>query len=817
MSGPWHPTMPSTASSTSDSSSLRKHHAPRPPTVSRFRTLLRSIGLSILTFLRGDSSEPPKVLYESSFRVALARCAVHLVPAVLSVGLITLNMFGYFIGDELEGVSNQDNLKMGLLQIAAKVQELLIVGSVGSVIFHVLRSELVFGAGVPLGLLVSGFSFSQLSYFWSAEFLGGLSCGQAMTGWQRFRRWFFVTLVVIGGGLALLAGPATALLMIPRVLEWPVGGGIFWLNGSDAELWPTTLNASYYSVDCSDKNLQLTDSRCPGSGFLPLYKHFTTFWNYHDTGYSVELSDKWMRKEMYARPALIADANTWAYTAHAATATMQDAVRGLHYEALRYLSANQPGIPPFPAHLVWADPMRFEVETKVPAARVFCQPQGMMDLESGNMTVKFPNLDGFDDYWDGKPAAEERDVLDAPVSDEVDVLESVQRHLSARGILDSKSSLSDSIFDDERSILTVPIDLWNTSRSSLGVVILLGITWNRTDTAKTRPSNVMACSVDARWAKANTVMEMTMNTQLPHEFHLGSVRNLVKTELEWQPLIGYGRAKPPKNASMEVIRMSPDWYDVLAPVLPEERPDDLPWLPPFGAKQTTIEALMKGIYVPSGVRQAEFENLIATTLVDGLSRCGLEPNTNGSRLLEAWPFGDWSVNNETLARTLVRKGDPVESFPRPSILKSSTRLEMKAIFTGYVMAATGWFDYLSIAGLCIHALIAVVHTVLVVLTGRTSGAWDSILELVCLTQRSPPPPEPLLANTSAGVRSFKTVRLVASVDAPMDGPSYVKGDGSTAVGELRMRLRDGVEGRDERTRPVVGRVYGVPPVGYGRH
>lgn len=51
---------------------------------------------------------------------------------------------------------------MGLLQIAAKVQELLIVGSVGSVIFHVLRSELVFGDGMPLGLLVSGFSFSQV-------------------------------------------------------------------------------------------------------------------------------------------------------------------------------------------------------------------------------------------------------------------------------------------------------------------------------------------------------------------------------------------------------------------------------------------------------------------------------------------------------------------------------------------------------------------------------------------------------------------------------------------------------------------------------
>lgn len=44
-----------------------------------------------------------------------------------------------------------------------------------------------------------------------------------------------------------------------------------------------------------------------------------------------------MRKMMYSRPALRAETNTWAFTAHAATATLQDAVRGLHREALGYL------------------------------------------------------------------------------------------------------------------------------------------------------------------------------------------------------------------------------------------------------------------------------------------------------------------------------------------------------------------------------------------------------------------------------------------------------------------------------------------------
>lgn len=130
--------------------------------VETFRTLLRTLGLSIITFLGGNDPEPSKVLIDSSRKLALARCAVHIVPAFLSTALITLNLLGFFIGNELQGDQDQDDLKFGLLQVAAKLQELLIVASVGSVIFHILRSELVFGDGVTLGLLVSGFSFSQI-------------------------------------------------------------------------------------------------------------------------------------------------------------------------------------------------------------------------------------------------------------------------------------------------------------------------------------------------------------------------------------------------------------------------------------------------------------------------------------------------------------------------------------------------------------------------------------------------------------------------------------------------------------------------------
>lgn len=41
-----------------------------------------------------------------------------------------------------------------------------------------------------------------------------------------------IILLLLSGIMSLLVGPVTAVLMIPRTLDWPVGGGIFWLNGT---------------------------------------------------------------------------------------------------------------------------------------------------------------------------------------------------------------------------------------------------------------------------------------------------------------------------------------------------------------------------------------------------------------------------------------------------------------------------------------------------------------------------------------------------------------------------------------------------------
>lgn len=84
--------------------------------------LLRSVGLGIISALIGSTKEDPKILVSTSWILALMRCSIHVLPSAVSLALVTIQVRGYFIGSDLEGPGGQDELKLGLLQVAAKIQ-----------------------------------------------------------------------------------------------------------------------------------------------------------------------------------------------------------------------------------------------------------------------------------------------------------------------------------------------------------------------------------------------------------------------------------------------------------------------------------------------------------------------------------------------------------------------------------------------------------------------------------------------------------------------------------------------------------------------
>lgn len=109
------------------------------------------------------------------------------------------------------------------------------IASMASVVMDAVRDKLLFGSeGLPLGLVTAKFRFFDVTYILSHDFRAG--CG----GFKRKRtRWSFGALIVASALVAVFAGPASALLLIPVYhTAWPAGGASFWLNG---DLAPSVL------------------------------------------------------------------------------------------------------------------------------------------------------------------------------------------------------------------------------------------------------------------------------------------------------------------------------------------------------------------------------------------------------------------------------------------------------------------------------------------------------------------------------------------------------------------------------------------------
>ncbi|KAI9367166.1 hypothetical protein BJX61DRAFT_547756 [Aspergillus egyptiacus] len=166
--------------------------------------------------------EPQKVVLTRSIPAALQCGAVHLLSIAISATIIALNIRGTYLGADLMSPVRSETINLMLFQLAAKAHEVTIVASLGVIVLQCVRHELLFGAGLPLGLLGSGLSFNHLEYFFSKEFYGSL--GYLATQGNRTRKTAFVVLVLVSGLLANLAGPASAVLLVPNSQDWSAGG-----------------------------------------------------------------------------------------------------------------------------------------------------------------------------------------------------------------------------------------------------------------------------------------------------------------------------------------------------------------------------------------------------------------------------------------------------------------------------------------------------------------------------------------------------------------------------------------------------------------
>lgn len=86
----------------------------------RPRVVYRTLGLHVVPAWY-TKWESPKAVWSLSTRRVLAHSLIHIVPSFFSIGIIVFNGLGYFIGENLEGFQGDDEVKLGLIQLAAKI------------------------------------------------------------------------------------------------------------------------------------------------------------------------------------------------------------------------------------------------------------------------------------------------------------------------------------------------------------------------------------------------------------------------------------------------------------------------------------------------------------------------------------------------------------------------------------------------------------------------------------------------------------------------------------------------------------------------
>lgn len=135
----------------------------------------------------------------------------------------------------------------------------------------ILRYQLIVSPnGLPLGIVTAKSLFADVTYFASPEFRHGIAGVE-----KKVKRLFLFLSIATCSSLALLAGPSSALLLIPqRYDDWGAGGITYSLVGSNESIWPSTLDSrSIGGPECKSPPYEELSTQmlllpnCPWSGY----------------------------------------------------------------------------------------------------------------------------------------------------------------------------------------------------------------------------------------------------------------------------------------------------------------------------------------------------------------------------------------------------------------------------------------------------------------------------------------------------------------------------------------------------------------------
>ncbi|MCJ1426967.1 hypothetical protein MMC29_004870 [Sticta canariensis] len=218
-------------------------------------------------YRRGSNSEEPKIALGR--RLRSSKFFIHMIALATTSVVVGVN-FANVYGWDQDSLHLPDNQVRNLLQFAAKLHEILIVGSLTSIIMHHIRERLVRSRGLSLGLLSSGYQVSSMEFLFSKSFRGAFctDTGLILT--------LAATIITVN-----VVGPSSAIVVIPRLDWWGVRAAFnntlqLYLGGSFDQLYPTKFGPLNMTLFQGCDTAEYT-SGCPGGAFDDL-KNWAASW-----------------------------------------------------------------------------------------------------------------------------------------------------------------------------------------------------------------------------------------------------------------------------------------------------------------------------------------------------------------------------------------------------------------------------------------------------------------------------------------------------------------------------------------------------------
>ncbi|KAL8658345.1 MAG: hypothetical protein Q9202_007581 [Teloschistes flavicans] len=677
---------------------------------------LRGIGLAVATDVfdrvlpgRKSHEEHRKVVIDRSRRLALGRCSVHLLPVTVSILIIVVNFQQVFIGIDFKSVIHSETINLALLQTAAKLQELLIVASLATVTFQLLRHELIRGDGLPLGLLTAGFEFTKLSYFWSPEWLGPLR--NTLENPIRLRKLALISFLVTVGALAALAGPSCAVLLIPQFQDWPAGGRTLSVNGSQDEIWPAIVSTNRTEIkDLCSSPAATEYGVCPSGGYYSHWAHYA----------QVNLQTYQSSSPNYAK-LLSGNDYYWAFQSSPPVPIRAISLGILGDDSVTFIQ------PSFRVaitldHIMqqWWQALRLKrgftdrnvddraAVAHVPSPITTVRCTAAQNLSRSDQIVSFPGPQSPKSY--------------------------LKRNLS-------EALLANGPSQNTRFTWVSPGDQADTASTSA----IYQSPWTSDNGSRI----VIGCTVQAQWVPTHIHTDA-------YSFWQG-----------WYPEhISFEEAFPPTSDrslhhGRSTIALDEDWLHMLTPNVGKGRPGYQEWEP------TTLEGILNSAHLVDGLFDGGtiptdrwngqagspsklLMSIIGSVFNDGLARVGIEDafDRTGS------PAG-WMVSDPRTALTLSDVLPNTESIRLPNHVSNTTcqiRVDFSISGLSYRLTIV---QKLSMAVLLLHIMIATAHVVWILWRGESSGCWDSIAEMLVLAQNSRPA-FIALGNTAAGIKHSHT-------------------------------------------------------------